>query len=136
MKFLRQLFLFGFVGSIGFLVDVAVLYILKESIGLYLGRLFSFTASVLVTWVLNRRVTFAERQSSKVKHHEFTLYFVLMCVGGSVNYSTYAFLLANFIFVQQQPVWGVAAGSIAGMFINLFSVSKLLFKIKSKHNGY
>lgn len=132
MKFLRNFFLFGFVGSIGFLVDVAVLYILKGSMGLYFGRLFSFSASVLITWTLNRRLTFAERQSSKVKHHEFALYFALMCVGGGVNYSIYAFLLANFIFVQQQPAWGVAAGSVAAMFVNLFSVGKLIFKIRSE----
>lgn len=132
MKFLRQLFLFGFVGSIGFLVDVAVLYILKGLFGLYFGRLFSFISSVLVTWALNRRLTFSDRQSNKVKHHEFALYFLLMCVGGCVNYSIYAILLDNFIYVQQKPVWGVAAGSVAGMFINLFGVSKLIYKIRSE----
>ena len=130
MKFPRRLFLFGLVGAIGFTVDTAVLYLVSESVGLYFGRLLSFMTSVLATWILNRNLTFADRRSDKPKYHELTIYFLLMTLGGLVNYSTYAILIHHNTLVHQQPVLGVAAGSLAGMLLNLFSARHFLFKLR------
>ena len=129
MKFPRQFLLFGLVGSVGFVLDTAVLYLISESVGLYWGRLFSFATSVFVTWILNRNLTFADRRSDKPKHHELIIYFLLMALGGLVNYATYVILILNFTLAHQQPVWGVAAGGVTGMLLNLFSARHFLFKI-------
>lgn len=131
MKFSRPFFLFAAVGTVGFVVDTSVLYLLKGVVGLYFGRLFSFVVSVFVTWVLNRSVTFADRASRKSKYHEFAIYFLLMTVGGLVNYSIYAGLVSHFSLVHDQPVWGVAAGSVAGLVINLLSSRFLLFRFQN-----
>ena len=60
-QFLR----FGFSGSVGFLVDVAVLY-LAMAIGadFYLGRGISFFCAVFATWQINR--TFAFKPSGSM----------------------------------------------------------------------
>ncbi len=128
MKFPRPLLLFAVVGCIGFAVDASVLSLVKGALGLYAGRLISFSASVLVTWMLNRAFTFSDRASGKSKLQEFATYALLMLAGGSVNYGIYAMCVAFFARVYEQPVLGVAAGSLAGMMFNFFGAKKFLFK--------
>ena len=108
MKIVRELVLFGLVGVIGFIVDSGVLYLLKASLGLYYGRLFSFICAVLTTWILNRHLTFSERSSGLSLFQEFSRYLGLMLGGGVMNYVSYALLVYYVEFVARQPVWGVA----------------------------
>ena len=121
---LRELAWFGISGVIGLLVDIAVLYAIKGVLGPYLARLVSFFAAVVATWLVNRSVTFRQRPSGMSLISEFASYFVLMIGGGLVNYAVFAFLLFQFAVVQEQPVWGVAAGSLAGMGFNFLSSRK------------
>jgi putative flippase GtrA len=127
MKFIRELVLFGLVGVFGFLVDSGVLYLLKSSLGLYYGRLVSFTCAVLTTWVLNRRLTFSMRASGLTLTHEFSRYIGMMLGGGVVNYLVYALLVHFIEFVARQPVWGVALGSCMGMLVNYFLARSFIF---------
>lgn len=126
----RRILLFGTVGTVGFLVDSAVLYAVMSFAGLYLGRALSFLCAVAVTWVLNRCCTFSDRQSSFTAGRELLAYLSLMLFGGLVNYSVYAWLLDASDFVRLEPVVGVAAGSLAGMGVNLLSARFLLFRVK------
>ena len=128
MKVFRELFLFGLAGLIGFIVDSGVLYLLKASLGLYYGRLFSFICAVLTTWILNRHLTFSQRSSGLSLTGEFSRYFGLMLGGGVVNYATYAALVYFVEFVARQPVWGVAAGSCAGMLVNYLTARFFVFR--------
>lgn len=128
MKVFRELFLFGLVGFIGFIVDSGVLYLLKSSLGLYYGRLFSFLSAVLTTWLLNRHLTFSQRASGLTLSQEFSRYLGLMLGGGVVNYLSYALLVYYVEFVARQPVWGVAVGSCAGMMVNYLSSRFFIFR--------
>jgi len=128
MKVVRELVLFGLVGVIGFLVDSGVLYLLKSSLGLYYGRLFSFISAVFTTWILNRHLTFSERASGLSLFSEFFRYFGLMLGGGVVNYVSYALLVYFVEFVARQPVWGVAVGSCAGMMVNYLLARFFIFR--------
>jgi putative flippase GtrA len=128
MKVVRELVLFGLVGVIGFLVDSGVLYLLKSSMGLYYGRLFSFISAVLTTWILNRHLTFSKRASGLSLFTEFSRYFGLMLGGGVVNYVSYALLVYFVEFVARQPVWGVAVGSCAGMMVNYLLARFFIFR--------
>ncbi|MEA5097994.1 MAG: GtrA family protein [Burkholderiaceae bacterium] len=128
MKFLRSIFLFGIVGTVGFLADTAVLYLLRDTLGPWVARLCSFLVAVLVTWLMNRYLTFSDRASKLPIHQEFSVYLILMLVGGSVNYGVYAWLIVSDEIVRQHPVLGVACGSLAGMAINLFCAQFLLFR--------
>ena len=128
MRFIRDSILFGSVGAIGFLVDVAVLYSLAGLIGLFYGRAISFLAAVIATWLLNRRWTFKHRRSGFASSREFSVYLALMLVGGAVNYAVYVGLVVSYQLVLQHPVIGVAAGSLAGMLINFLASRFILFR--------
>lgn len=131
MKLIRELLLFGVAGVIGFLVDAGVLYLLKASLGLYYGRLVSFLCAVLTTWIINRRLTFNQRASGLSLTQEFSRYLGLMLGGGVVNYVTYALLVYFVDFVTAEPVWGVAAGSCAGMLVNWLTARFFIFHGKT-----
>lgn len=124
----KELALFTFVGGIGFVVDVGVLYAVRDVLGLYLGRIVSFLAAALTTWVLNRRLTFRGRSSSLSAHKEAAVYVAIMMGGGFANYLTYAVAIYHSAVAAAHPALAVAAGSLAGLGINWGSARVLLFK--------
>ena len=128
---IRLIFLFGVSGVIGFIVDSAVLYLLKSSLGLYYARGVSFFCAAFATWLVNRTITFKDRESGLSKRREFSRYLVLMLGGGLVNYLVYAVLVGRLAIVGDHPILGVAAGSLAGMFINLATSRFLIFRFSS-----
>jgi putative flippase GtrA len=125
---LRKFLLFGLAGGAGFVVDTAVLYLLKGSLGLYGARLVSFLCAVATTWIINRSFAFKGQSADLPIWREFLHYLGAMILGGAVNYAVYAALVATIALVAQQPVLGVAAGVIAGMFVNFLLADKLVFK--------
>ena len=124
----RQLFYFAIAGVIGLIVDVAVLYLLRDSIGPFYGRAVSFFAAVYATWLVNRAFTFQGRPSGLSRRREFTTYFTLMLAGGVVNYMAYSGLVLWSDIVRQHLFLGVAAGSVAGMVVNFLTARFLLFR--------
>jgi putative flippase GtrA len=127
-KLLREVFFFGLVGVFGFVVDAAILYILKDSLGLFYARFFSFLAAVFSTWVVNRSLTFRDRKSGLSARREFSRYLLFMLGGGIVNYGVYAWLIVSYLVALENPILGVAAGSLAGMTVNLLSSRLLLYR--------
>ena len=123
---IKQIFLFGIVGTIGFVVDTIVLYCLKDFIGLIWGRGISFCSAVIATWLLNRNLTFKKSQT-KSHIREFTYYFSAMILGGCVNLLAY-YIAVNYKLVATNPIIGVAIGSIAGMVVNFISSKWFIFK--------
>lgn len=114
-----QLAVFAVAGTIGFIVDGGIVQLLVSVAGWnpYLARLLSFLAAVVVTWVINRAITF-----SGVRRHgilgEWLRYLLAMSGGFVVNFATYSLLVFHYGLVQRWPVLGVAAGSLAGMACN------------------
>jgi putative flippase GtrA len=134
MNFIREVFFFGLVGVFGFGVDTGVLYLLRGSIGPFYARLFSFLAAVLSTWLLNRSLTFRKKKSGLSAKREFATYLILMIGGGIINYGIYAWLIISYQVVLKHPVIGVAAGSLAGMMVNLLSARLFLYRFNFEHN--
>jgi len=130
MKVIKEIIVFGLVGALGFMIDAAVLYLLKSSLGLYLGRAISFFCAVIVTWILNRSLTFKGEKRKRRLVFEFMHYMVLMLIGGLFNVGTYYLMVHQSELVKIYPIIGVAAGSIIGMFVN-FSTSRLMFYAKT-----
>jgi putative flippase GtrA len=124
----KELILFALVGGIAFAVDIGVLYVAMGVLGIYWGRATSLLCAVFVTWLLNRHLTFKERLSGLSLFGEFSRYLVVMMGGGTLNYLLYAALTATFETVAAQPVWGVAAGSSAGMLFNFIFARYFVFK--------
>jgi putative flippase GtrA len=123
-EFLR----FGVVGTIGFVVDSSVLYgAIGLGAGLYLGRAISYMAAATATWALNRAWTFRGRGGGPV-HRQWALFVAVNLVGFALNYGTYAVMVATLPVVTANPILGVAAGSIAGMFTNFVLSRRVVFR--------
>ena len=126
MEFLR----FGVVGTVGFVVDTAVLYAgLALGLGLYGGRAVSYLAAATTTWALNRLWTFRGRGDGPV-HRQWALFLLVNLVGFAMNYGTYAALIEFVPMVAAHPVLGVAAAALAGMFGNFVLSRQLVFRAK------
>jgi putative flippase GtrA len=126
LEFLR----FGVVGTIGFVVDTAVLYAgLALGLGLYGGRAVSYLVAATTNWALNRLWTFRGRGDGPA-HRQWALFLVVNLVGFAMNYGTYAALIALVPVVAAHPVLGVAAGAIAGMFGNFVLSRRLVFRAR------
>lgn len=130
MNIRKEFLIFGIVGTLGFLVDAGVLYLLKGSLGLYWARVPSFFCAATATWLLNRQFTFRSRVSGVSIFQEYTKYFGLMLGGGAVNYLVYAIAVSLLPAVAYRPLASVALGSIAGMFINYFFARYFVFRRK------
>lgn len=123
-KVIRQFLCFGIVGTVGFIVDVAVLYgMLKLGAGFAFGRIVSFMSAVTCTWYLNRQYTFTG--TSQRATHQWLRFALVNSIGGAVNYSLYLMLVYSSSIVMRWPLLGVAAGSLAGLVIN-FTLSRIL----------
>lgn len=131
-RFLR----FCLVGTIGFLVDVAVLYALAGALGWYGARVLSFLAAVTATWILNRRFTFTKDSTLRVEspartvRAEFLSYLLSMLGGAVVNYGVFALILATLSGAWIEAV-GIAAGSVSGLFVNYFAAKNFVFPNKT-----
>ncbi|MDG2375029.1 MAG: GtrA family protein [Woeseiaceae bacterium] len=118
----RQFFRFAVVGTIGFVIDAGVLlYVLSLDFDFYSARAISFLCAVTCTWLLNRVFTFRDRNEDLVG--QWVRFASVNLIGGLINYGIYAVLVWQLAIVQTWPMLGVAAGSIAGMFIN-FALSR------------
>jgi putative flippase GtrA len=126
----KEFLIFGIVGTLGFLVDAGVLYLLKGSLGLYWARVPSFFCAATATWLLNRQFTFRSRVSGVSIFQEYAKYFGLMLGGGAVNYLVYAIAVSLLPAASYLPLASVALGSIAGMFVNYFFARYFVFRRK------
>ena len=127
MKLGRQFLSFAVVGAIGFVVDVAVLYLMAPLLGWYGARVLSFLAAATATWALNRRYTFRRSQASVLR--EYLGYLLTMLGGAVVNYGAYVLVL-HWASGPWAPAAGVALGSCAGLAVNFLSARYLVFRAK------
>jgi len=127
---MNKFIIFSIVGAIGFIIDSSVLYMLRDLLGLYFARLVSFLIAMLSTWILNRTITFNQKDSGLKKSKELISYFLFMLIGGAVNYITYSFAVSCSTFIETHPVLGVGIGSVAGLGVNFTTSSLFIFKDK------
>lgn len=127
MKLGRQFLSFAVVGAIGFVVDVAVLYLVAPLLGWYWARVLSFLAAATATWALNRRYTFRRSEASVLR--EYLGYLLTMLGGAVVNYGAYVLVL-HWATGPWAPAAGVALGSCAGLVVNFLSARYLVFRAR------
>jgi putative flippase GtrA len=126
----RQLANFLVAGVMGFLVDTGVLYwMLWLGLGYFAGRAVSFLCAVWTTWQINRRYTFASASSRDQSiWAEWWRYLVAMSIGGGVNYAAYCTVIALLHPSPWLPTFGVAAGSVTGLFVNFVTAKWWVFR--------
>ena len=121
-QFLR----FGTVGLGGFVIDTAIVYALRGTLGLYGAGLMSYVVAASANWALNRAWTFRGRGEGPA-HRQWARFLGVCLVGFVLNRGTYAALVTWVPLCASQPVFAVAAGSVAGMFVNFALSRRVVF---------
>lgn len=124
---LLQFLKFGVVGTFGFVVDTSTVYALRGSLGLYGAGAAAYLTAASGNWVLNRIWTFRGK-GGQPAHRQWALFLMANLVGFMLNRGTYAILVTFVPRCAVEPVWAVAAGSIAGLWTNFFLSRKLVFR--------
>lgn len=128
LRLALELFRFGVVGTIGFVVDAAVLTAaIALGLGPWLGRVLSYLIGASTTFTLNRLWTFRHVPRARSVGRQWALFLLVNLVGFTCNYGTYALLIALVPLVAAHPVLGVAAGSIAGLAGNFVLSRRFVF---------
>jgi len=119
---------FGVVGVIGLGADITALTIVHHlGLGLLWGRVVSYLVAATTTWFFNRIWTFVCHEGSIIR--QWIRFLLANLPGGGVNYAVYAGLILGLPFpFQTWPGLAVAAGSIAGMFVNFFLSRRFVFQ--------
>jgi len=84
-------------GSLAFVVDVV-----RDVLGVYAARAVSFWLTATTTWLINRNISFAGRNTSGSLLTEYLRYLGLMLGGGALNIAVYSLLAWTF---PQGPLW-------------------------------
>ena len=97
-------------------VDAAVLLALTEWAGLspYGARLVSICLAMVVSWQINRRITFAVQAPPTL--HEFARFAAVSWSAQAVNYVAFAALITWMPALW--PIWALIAASALAMFIS------------------
>ena len=123
---MKKLARFGIVGSIGFLVDAALLWLLLETtpLGPFLARAIAIAVALCATWYLNRSFTFgASRRSIAIEGFR---YGSVGITSAAVNYLIYSGLLLSLPILQ--PLAALVIASIAAMAFSFFGYSRFVFR--------
>jgi putative flippase GtrA len=123
MQFLR----FGVVGTVGFLVDTAVVYATHQWLGLIGAGILSFFVAATGNWFLNRSWTFRGMGRGRL-HHEWMRFLGANAFGFVLNRGAYIALIATVPLCSAYPVLAVAAGSIAGLGVNFTLSRRIVFR--------
>ena len=126
MALVAQFLRFGVVGACGFVVDTATVYALRFTLGLYGAGMVSYLLAATSNWALNRIWTF-RGQGSGPAHRQWARFMVANLAGFVLNRGTYAALVTWVPLCASQPVFAVAAGSVAGMFVNFGLSRRVVF---------
>lgn len=123
---MMRLLKFAVVGTLGFVVDVAVLYgMARLGTGWLIGRACSWLCAATFTWAVNRRFTFAVAKPPTA--YEWAAFLAANSAGGLINYAIFAASLEFVPAVAAHPYVGVGLGSVAGMLVNFVLSARLVF---------
>lgn len=116
---------FVMVGIAGFLADNAVLAALHYGAGTspFSARVVSMLLATLVTWRLNRSITFASKAPNQAT--EGLRYLSVVSVSLAINYAVYALVLT--LEPHLPPFVGVMAGAAAAMGFSYLGYSLFVF---------
>lgn len=108
----------GFIaaGLAALAVDALILSLLTDALGVspYLARLFSISLAMIVSWQINRRLTFAI--TAPATFAEFTKFAAVSWIAQAVNYAVFAGILLT--RPGTWPVAALVAASVVAMFIS------------------
>lgn len=126
-----QLLRFGFVGTLGFAADSAVLLFFHRLLKFdpYSARAISIFVAMNVTWLGNRHLTFRDRRARSYPaiFSEWARFIVTNALGAAINYSVFALFVRFGPTPLNSPYFGLVAGVAAGLTFNFIFSKRLVF---------
>jgi putative flippase GtrA len=125
----RRIRSFVAVGLVGFVVDAGLLAIGTTflAMGPRVSRVISFLVAVLVTWILNRSFTFADRASGR-KTSELLRYGVTSVVSACLNLGVYFLALPMLPDAAVAPYIALVFGVASGLMSNFILYRLVVFR--------
>ena len=98
-KLIKQIFKFGIVGGIAFVIDYILLYVLTEFVGIHylISSIISFTVSVIFNYILSIKWVFDVKKKQGTK--EFLIFIILSVIGLVIN-SLIMYLMVDIINIH------------------------------------
>lgn len=125
VQFLR----FGVVGTIAFLIDAGILWLLMGAgIGPFIGRVLSFVPAFAANFLLNRLWTFGGTAAKTGTGRQASRYLAVQLTGMAINYSVFAAVVTGAGDGREIAMTAVAAGSLTAMFFNFLAARSLVFR--------
>jgi putative flippase GtrA len=133
---LATFFRFAGVGLSISLIDIALLYLLKEIdfLNIFFCRSISLSTSILFGYFLNRYFTFHYIEIGRALWHSIIRHFSVHALGGMINMLIFlislSFLKKIFLetqFVELTFLIAIILGGITGLTFNFFFSRKLVF---------
>lgn len=120
---------FTVVGLVGLAVDAGLFALLTRTFlwSIAPARTVSVCCMVIITWVLNRTVTFAQHRSPR-RGAEFVRYAAVQTGGLVVNIGVFALCLWLSLALRQAPLLPLVIGAAAGFAFNFAVVRALVFR--------
>ena len=120
---------FVLVGLVGFAIDYGVLRLLVTAWGWHWApaRIPSFALAVLVTWMLNRAITFG---SSNRWAGESFRYLVTQSIGAVINLTVFSGIVM--VFGAGALLVPLAGGAAAGLVFNFLTSKYVVFSERPK----
>ena len=120
---------FTLVGLTGLAVDAGLFMLLTRALSWSIApaRTVSVCCMVLVTWILNRAVTFAQHRSPR-RGAEFVRYAAVQASGLVVNIGVFALGLWLSHALRQAPLVPLILGAAAGFAFNFAVMRTLVFR--------
>lgn len=127
LAFLFSFIRFGIVGTSALPIDIAIVYALRGSIGLYAAGAVSYFVAATWTFNLNRIWTFAGRGTGPL-WLQWLRFLGANLTGLVLNRGTYFLLISFSQTCREYPAIPIAAGAVAGLSANFLASRRLVFR--------
>lgn len=126
-----KILFFGMVGAVGFVIDAFLLTVLTVKLDLDIvpARAISFACATLITWLLNRTLTFSSQASREpqTRKKEYFMYITVQMIGAALNFVVFLALIEGNPMLRQMPVIPLAGGAVVALVFNFAMSRKFVF---------
>ena len=128
---IKELASYVMTGGVGFLVDGGIFSaLLAAGFGIYESRAISFPLAVILTWALNRKITFSRLDShSRSERRRFSLYFLVQALGFILNLSVFIMLGMLDPFPTLPKISYLCAGALLSLILTYYLTSRGVFTL-------
>ncbi|MBP0579006.1 GtrA family protein [Labrys sp. LIt4] len=131
----RRLCCFALAGFVGFAFDAGILTLLANfGLDARLARLASFACAMVVTWLINRSLTFGDRAGTNIAA-EFLRYLSASVLSALVNLGAFMALVTLGGPFARWPVLAVGIAVALSMTLNFWSYFKMVFTPETREPG-